>query len=89
MFSYEWLGGCKKLSHVGPASYEDFYRSLESIITRNECEQFLKLLKGNYCATMGDWLQVYNVADVVSFIKALRKMAEQDYLDDVVIIPGI
>ena len=38
---------------------------------------------------MGDWLQVYNVADVVSFIKALRKMAEQDYLDDAVIIPGI
>ena len=44
---------------------------------------------------MGDWLCVYNVADVVSFIEAFRKMAWQYYPDkidvckDAVVIPGI
>ena len=44
---------------------------------------------------MGDWLRVYNVADVVPFIEALRKMAGQFYPDkidvckDAVSIPGI
>ena len=44
---------------------------------------------------MGDWLQVYNVADVVHFIEAFRKIAEQYYPDkidvceDVIGIPGI
>ena len=44
---------------------------------------------------MGDWLRVYNVADVVPFIEAFRKMAEQYYPDkidvgkDAVSIPGI
>ena len=44
---------------------------------------------------MGDWLQVYIVADVVPFIEAFRKMVEQYYPDkndvckDVVSIPGI
>ena len=30
MFPYEWLDSYKKLSHVGPVSYEDFYSSLKS-----------------------------------------------------------
>ena len=47
----------------------------ESTITRYEYEQFLKLLEENDCTTMGDWLRVYNVADVVPFIEAFRKMA--------------
>ena len=44
---------------------------------------------------MGDWLLVYNVADVVLFIEAVRKMAELYYPDkidlrkDAVSIPGI
>ena len=44
---------------------------------------------------MGDWLRVYNVADVVPFTEALRKMAGQFYPDkidvckDAVSIPGI
>ena len=86
----------EKLSHVGPASYEDFYSNLKSSnITRDEYEQFLKLFKGNDCTTMGDWLRVYNVADVVPFIEAFRKMAGQYYPDkidvckDAVSIPGI
>ena len=64
-------------------------------ITRDEYEQFLKLFKENDCTIMGDWLRVYNVADVVPFIKAFKKMAEQYYLDktdgckDAVSIPSI
>ena len=44
---------------------------------------------------MGDWLQVYNVADVVPFIVAFKKMAGQycpdkiDISKDAVSIPGI
>ena len=44
---------------------------------------------------MGDRLRLYNVADVVLFIEAFRKMAEQYYPDkidvckDAVSIPGI
>ena len=44
---------------------------------------------------MGDWLEVYIVADVVPFIRVVRKMAEQYYPDkigvckDVVSILGI
>ena len=83
MFPYEWLDSYKKLSHVGPASYEDFYSSLKSTITRDEYEQFLKLFKENDCTTMGDWLRVYNVADVVPFIEALRKKARQYYPDKI------
>ena len=32
---------------------------------------------------MGDWLRVYNVADVVPFIEALRKKARQYYPDKI------
>ena len=44
---------------------------------------------------MGDWLQEYNVADVVPFVEAFREMAGQNYPDkidvckDAVSIPGI
>ena len=44
---------------------------------------------------MGDWLRVYNAADVVPFTEAFRKMAEHYYPDetgvckDAVSIPGI
>ena len=53
------------------------------------------MFKANNCTTMGDWLRVYNVADVLPFIEAFRKMAEQYYSDkidvckDAVSIPGI
>ena len=95
MFPYEWLDSYKKLSHVGLVSHKDFYSSLRPTITRDEYERFLKLFKANDCTTMGDWLQVYNVADVVPFIEAFKKMAGQYYPDkidickDAVSIPGI
>ena len=44
---------------------------------------------------MGDWLRTYNVADVVPFIEAFKKMAEHyypnkiDVCKDAVSIPGI
>ena len=55
----------------------------------------MKLFKENDCTTMGDRLRLYNVADIVLFIEAFRKMAEQYYPDkidvckDAVSIPGI
>ena len=94
MFPYEWLHSYEKLSHVGPVSYEYFYSILKSAITRDEYLQFLKLFKENDCTTMGNWLRLYNVADVV-VIEVFRKMAGQYYLDkidvskDVVSILGI
>ena len=95
MSPYEWLDGYEKSSHVGPVSFEDFYSSLKPTITRDEYEQVLKLLKENDCTTMGDWLRVHNVADILPFIEAFRKMAGQCYPDkidackDTVSIPGI
>ena len=79
MFPYEWLHSYEKLSHVGPVSYKYFHSSLKSTITRDEYLQFLKLFKENDCTTMGNWLRLYNVADVVPFIEAFRKMAGQYY----------
>ena len=89
------MDGYKKLNHVGPVSYEEFYSSLKPTITRDEYERFLKLFKANDCTTMLDWLRVYNVADVVPFIEAFKKMAEQyhpdkiDVCKDAVGIPDI
>ena len=86
MFPYEWLDGYEKLSHVCAVSYKHFYCSLKSTITKDKCE--------NYCTAMGDWLRVYNVADVVPFIEAFSKIPGQYYLDkidvckDSVSIPG-
>ena len=83
MFPYEWLDGYKKLNYVGPVSCEDFYSSLKSTITRDKYEQFFKMFKENDCTTMGDWLQVYSVAEVVPFIEAFKKMARQYYPDKI------
>ena len=55
MFPYEWLDSYKKLSHVGPASCEDFYSRLKPpSITRDEYKRLLNLFKENGCTTMGD-----------------------------------
>ena len=78
-----------KLSRVGPVSYKDFYSSLSSIITRDEYEQFLHLFKKNDCTTMGHWLRVYNVANVVPFIfETFRRMTGQCYPDKVDVCKG-
>ena len=83
MFPYEQLGSHKKLSHLGSVGYKDLYSSLKPTIAKNEYEQFLKMFKANDCTTMGDWLRVYNVADVVPFIEVFKKMAEQYYPDKI------
>ena len=95
MFPYEWLDSYKKLSNVGPVSYEDFYSSIKSTNTKDEYEQLLKLFRENDCTTMANWLRVYNVADVVPFIEAFKKITGEHYPDkidirkDAVSIPGI
>ena len=83
MFPYKWLDGYEKFRHVGPVSYEDFSSSIKSTTTRDEYEQFLKLFKENDFTTMGDWLRVYNVSDVVPFIEVLRKKPGQYYPDKI------
>ena len=53
------------------------------------------MFKENYCTIIGDWLWVYNFADVAPFNQAFRKRAGQSYPDktdvckDAVSIPGI
>lgn len=37
------------------------------------------MFKGNYCTAVEDWLQVYNVVDLVSFIVPFSTTAEQYY----------
>ena len=88
MFPYEWLDSYKKLSHVDRVSHEDFYSSLKPTFTRDEYKRFLKLFKENECTTMDYWLRVYNVADVVPFIEAFRKMAGH-YADKIDVCKGI
>ena len=41
------------------------------------------MFKENDCNTMGNWLRVYDVVDVVPFVEAFRKMAEQYYFDKI------
>ena len=97
MFPYKWLDSYEKLKNImlGPVGYEDFYSSLKATIVKDGYEQLSKMFKANDCITMGDWLQVYNISDVVPFIEALSKLAEQYYPDkinvskDAVSIPGI
>ena len=96
-FPYEWFDSFKKLNHIGPVKYEEFYSSLKGGITisqeeyQNFCDEFSK--RG--CVTMKDRLKEYNLADVTPFIEALEKTREQyypdeiDLLKDAVSIPGI
>ena len=83
MFPYEWLDSHEKLSQVVPVGYEDFYSSIKPTIAKDEYEQFVNMFKANDCTTMGDWLRVQNVVDVVPFIETFRKMAEPYYLDKI------
>ena len=72
-----------------------FTTTLNLSIVKDQYEQFLNMFKANDCTAMDDWLRLYNVADVVPFIEAFRKMAEEYYPDkvnvykDVVSSPGI
>ena len=73
MFPYEWLDIYEKVSHVGPVIYEDFSSSMKSTITRHEDELSSKLFREKDCTTIGDWLRVYDVADVAMFLKRLGR----------------
>ena len=57
MFPYQWLDSYKKLSHIGPVTYEEFYSSFKSsTIARDEYNRLLKFVKENDCTTISDWL---------------------------------
>ena len=62
LFPYECFNCYEKLCHAGPIGYEDFNGSLN---TKDKHKQFLKMFMENDCTTMGDWLRVYNISDVV------------------------
>ena len=89
------MNSYQKLSHVGPVGYKDFYSNLKPTIAKDEYEQFLKMFQANDWIKVGDWLRVYNVADVVLLIQAFKKMVEECYPDkidackDAVSIAGI
>ena len=79
----------------GQSVMKTFTIALNLLLQGKNTNIFLKLFKENDCITMGDWLQVYNIADIVSFTEAFRKMAGQYYPDNIdvckdpVSIPGI
>ena len=85
LFRMNGLIVLKKLNHIGPVKYEEFYSSLKGGITisqeeyQNFCDEFHK--RG--CVTMKDWLKEYNLADVEPFIEALEKTREQYYPDEI------
>ena len=97
VFPYEWLTNYDKLSHVGPVEYENFYSSLsgENTLSLEEYEEFCAEFNRRGCVTMKDWLQEYNLADVVPFVEAVDKTRNQyyddeiDILKDAVSIPGV
>ena len=73
MFSHESLDSYKNLSQVGPIGYEDFYSRLKTTFAKHVYEQFLKMFKENGCTAMGDWLLVYNTADVCYLLRRLER----------------
>ena len=96
-FPYKWLDSYEKLSHVGPASYEVFHLHIKgkNLLSPQDYEEFVKEFHARGCATMMDWLQEYNLAEVIPFIQAVDEERERYYPDeidmlrDVVSIKGI
>ena len=76
VFSYEWLTGYCKLSHVGPVAREHFYSSLggKNTLSSEKYEELWAEFYKRGCVTMMDWLREYNLADVVSFVEAVDKI---------------
>ena len=62
IFPYEWLDDYNKLRHVGPVEYKNFYSKLKGgfTITLEENAEFVPEFYERGCATMMDWLRVYN-----------------------------
>ena len=71
MFPYDLLDSYKKLRNVGRVCYEDLYSNRKTTIAKDERNRTGMIAQ--------QWVRVCNVADIVSFFEALKKMAEQHY----------
>ena len=63
-----------KLINVRAVGYDEFYSSLRNTFITYEFEQFSKIFNSSICMTISDWLQFYNVVDVVPFIETFDKI---------------
>ena len=79
VFPYEWLDDYDKLSHVGHVEYKNYYSKLKggSMITPDECTEFVREFQSRGFVMMMDWLRVYNESDVILFIEAVNKTRNQ------------
>ena len=104
VFPYKWLDSYEKL-HLPCHNivFQDFFSTLDGgCIMQRTKNALLKhqlftkeYIQDRQCKTMDDVLRLYNLANVKPFAEALKKTAEQYYLDkidmlkDAVSIPGI
>ena len=78
VFPYEWLSyekSYEKLSHEGPVAHENLYNSLsgKNTLSTGEYGELCPEFHKRGCVTMMDWLQEYNLEDVVPFVEAVKK----------------
>ena len=94
VFPYEWLDDFRKLSQ-GPPPIEAFTTRMKGPLDKEHYERFISKYQEEGCDNMGDWLRVYNSADVVPFVDCLQKEINKyvpfgiDICKDAVSIPGV
>ena len=94
VFPYEWLDDFGKLSR-GPPPIEVFTTRMKGPLDKEHYDGFLSKYQEEGCNNMGDWLRVYNLADVVPFVDCLKKEINKyipfciDICKDAVSIPGV
>ena len=94
VFPYEWLDDFGKLSQ-GPPPIEAFTTRMKGPLDEQSYDGFLIKYQEEGCENMGDWLKVYNLADVVPFVDCVKKEIEKyvpfgiDICKDAVSIPGV
>ena len=94
VFPYEWLDDFSKLSQ-GPPPIEAFTTRMKGSLDKQSYDGFLSKYQEEGCKDMGDWMRVYNLADVVPFADCLQKEINKyvpfgiDICKDAVSIPGV
>ena len=88
------LDDFSKLSQ-GPPHIEAFTTRRKGPLDKEHYDRFLSKYREEGCDNMGDWLRVYNLADVVPFVDCLQKEINKyvpfgiDICKDAVSIPGV
>ena len=94
VFPYEWLDDFAELSQDAPPT-EAFTTRMKGPLDQEHYDGFLSKYQEEGCNNMGDWLRVYNLADVVPFVDCLQKEINKyipfgiDICKDAVSIPGV